>query len=127
MGRLYAGLGPALILTINPGLEFMLVETLRDFYRSKFSQQPTSSIIFIISAIAKIGATVLTYPSILAKVKMQNSGESNLFHVLKEIFKAGGFTAFYAGLQIQLFKAVLFASIRNTAKEKIERFLKTDK
>lgn len=101
----------------------MIVETLKDFYRTKLSLQPNSAVTFSISAIAKIGATLCTYPYILAKVKMQNSGESSVFNVIKEIFKSGGFTALYVGIQIQLLKGVLFASIRNTAKEKIDKLI----
>uniref|UniRef100_A0A7S4IVH3 Uncharacterized protein n=1 Tax=Vannella robusta TaxID=1487602 RepID=A0A7S4IVH3_9EUKA len=125
LGRLYAGLGPSLVLTVNPGIEFMIMETLKDLYTSNVSvEEPASSVTFSISAIAKIGATILTYPLILAKVRMQNSGETNLFYLVAKMFKNGGITAMYTGLQIQLIKAVLFTSIRNTAKEKLVKLLK---
>lgn len=120
--RLYAGLGPSLILTINPGIEFMIVESLRDFWTSTIGQLDSSST-FTISAIAKIGATIMTYPYILAKVKMQNSGETNVMSLWQKLLKEGGIPALYTGLQIQLTKAVLFASLRNTAKEKLAKLL----
>ena len=116
--KLYAGIGPALILTINPGLEFTIMESLKDFYTDKTGKTKlSSSVNFVIAAMGKIGATLSTYPYILAKVRMQNSGETSMLTLVSKMFAETGVLGFYSGMQIQLIKSITFATTRNVMKE----------
>ena len=122
--KLYAGIGPALILTVNPGIEFTIIESLADFYKEKTNQKRLGGLAtFIISAIGKICATLVTYPYILSKVRMQNSGETNLFALVSKMISESGILGLYAGIQIQLLKSVMFACVRNLVKEKINSLM----
>jgi len=124
--NLYAGFGPALILTLNPGLEFMVLEWLTQQYNKNFNKDgkpPNSAVNFVKAALSKCVATLLTYPYILIKVRMQNSGSSGIAKVFFEILQTQGFFGLFAGIQIQLFKSVLFSSIRSVALEKILQFV----
>ena len=113
-----------MILTVNPGIEFTIIESLADFYKDKTNQKRLGGLAtFIISAIGKIGATLVTYPYILSKVRMQNSGETNLFVLVSKMISESGILGLYAGIQIQLIKSVMFACVRNLVKEKINSLM----
>ena len=92
--------------------------------RKKIEQHKIPSHInFIIAGFAKIIATLITYPYILTKVCMQNSG-SSFWNVVRDIYKTDGFFAFFRGLQIQLIKAVLTSAFRSMAVGKILQLFK---
>ncbi len=60
---------------------------------------------------AKLVATVVTYPYIMAKTRLQMKGSANKYSgitdVLTQIVKTEGITGWYAGMGAQLFKSVL--------------------
>ena len=108
------------MLTTNPGIEFTIIEALKDLYLRRLGRPTGSLATFAISAASKIGATLATYPYILAKVRMENSGAPSALLLLSEVYSAEGLLGFYKGVQIQLIKAVLFTSFRNTIKQWVE-------
>ncbi|CAM0872085.1 unnamed protein product [Alopecurus aequalis] len=81
----WKGLVPTLIMVCNPSIQFMIYETLSKRLQSKRSgkQLPKKNItameVFLLGAIAKLGATVVTYPLLVVKVasKTRNWQERN--------------------------------------------------
>lgn len=81
----------------------------------------TSFQVFAIGAISKSLATIVTYPYIMAKVKLQYESESSsASSVLKREWKRDGFSGLYKGLTAQILKAVLSQSILFVSKEKLQ-------
>lgn len=71
---LWCGLKPALVLTINPAITYGVFERMKTaMLRSKptGSKSLSSMEIFILGLICKTLATVITYPYIMAKVRLQ--------------------------------------------------------
>eukprot|EP01095_Lingulamoeba_sp_RSL-Kostka_P005643 TRINITY_DN1705_c3_g1_i1.p1 TRINITY_DN1705_c3_g1~~TRINITY_DN1705_c3_g1_i1.p1 ORF type:complete len:346 (+),score=94.80 TRINITY_DN1705_c3_g1_i1:310-1347(+) len=149
---LYKGLVPSLILTLNPAIQYMIFDKLKRFWlkylrkrkRNSTRQQNNSTKntqnnkcekkltklpsfhIFIIGAIAKIIATLVTYPYIMAKVRMQINKKQNVgtLVVLLAVLKEDGFFGLYSGLQTQIYKSVIGTSLMYMAKEKIHNTVK---
>ena len=80
LAGLYRGLGPALILVINPTIQYMVYSKCREYYLA--AKKPSSAArgaaatansveVFVLGAIAKVAATLVTYPYILVKSVMQ--------------------------------------------------------
>ncbi|XP_053381876.1 peroxisomal membrane protein PMP34-like [Mercenaria mercenaria] len=60
---LWNGTKPSLILTSNPAIQFMVYETVKRYFQKKLHQNELSGLLyFIIGAISKTVATVVTYP-----------------------------------------------------------------
>ncbi|KAL5209036.1 hypothetical protein ABZP36_004659 [Zizania latifolia] len=73
----WKGVVPALIMVSNPAIQFMLYETLlkklkkRRASNLKGADGLTALEIFLLGAVAKLGATVVTYPLLVAKARLQ--------------------------------------------------------
>jgi TRAP-type C4-dicarboxylate transport system permease large subunit len=69
---LWKGLGPALVLVVNPAITYGCTERLKHMWKvSKRKDALSAFEMFVIGALAKMLATVVTYPYIIAKVRMQ--------------------------------------------------------
>jgi len=80
LSAFWKGLRPSLILTINPAITHLCYERLRGFLLQK-KKTLSAYDIFIIAAISKTIATVITYPYIMAKVRLQaNSHKPKAFN-----------------------------------------------
>ncbi|VAI08130.1 unnamed protein product [Triticum turgidum subsp. durum] len=72
----WKGLVPTLIMVCNPSIQFMIYETLSKRLKSKRSgkrfpkKNITAMEVFLIGAMAKLGATLVTYPLLVVKVKI---------------------------------------------------------
>lgn len=123
---LYAGLGPAMILTLNPAIQFMVFDQLKTMMQSSpvFSAIYKHSIInFLLGAFSKIVATFVTYPYVMAKTRMQSkSTSSSSIGIMLKVFRASGFAGLYSGLRATLLKAVLFSALLFMVKEKFHHF-----
>ena len=79
---LWRGLGPSLVLVINPSITYGVFERLKALIletRGKDESKILSSLqVFVLGAMAKTLATVVTYPYIMAKVRLQWKKESNI-------------------------------------------------
>lgn len=64
---------------------------------------------FLVGALSKTLATVVTFPYILAKVRLQakNTPYAGAIDVLSRIAKEKGIKGWYQGMQAQITKAVL--------------------
>ncbi|CAG8579794.1 22860_t:CDS:2 [Racocetra persica] len=67
---LWKGLGPSLVLCINPAITYGAFERFKDIMlKRNFNLTP--GLIFWLGALSKTIATVVTYPYIMAKVRLQ--------------------------------------------------------
>lgn len=74
---------------------------------------------FVFGAIGKVAATIVTYPYIMAKVRLQWKGGvayKGTMDVLWQVLKSEGFWGLYSGLRPQLVKSVLAAALMYLAK-----------
>lgn len=72
---LWSGTVPSLMLVSNPALQFMMYEALKRRF-SKIPEQTSTMNIFMLGAMAKMFATVLTYPLQLIQTKLRHGNKS---------------------------------------------------
>lgn len=152
----FDGIGASLILTSNPSIQYTVFEQLKDRIlaskkvkniangrrassESEFSG--TSPVVlsaltaFLLGALSKTVATVITYPAIRCKVLLQAAetedneqqrqiaGHSErspkkMIDAIRIIWHREGALGFYKGLQAQILKTILSASLMLMIKEK---------
>lgn len=147
---LWLGIKPGLVLTVNPAITYGVFERLKNVVLA--AQQATSSKLspwttFVIGALSKTLATVVTYPYIMAKVRIQarsadkedaevhhyENPEPHHFHhekhkhvgaleILGRVWKREGFFGWYQGMQAQITKAVLSQALLFMSKEQFEHW-----
>ena len=97
--RLFAGVMPALVLVINPILQYTVYEQLKNFVEKKRRITPRDS--FYLGALGKLAATSITYPYITVKSRMhvagKNGTEENTFSSLRRILREEGWSGLYGG------------------------------
>ncbi|KAK1410713.1 hypothetical protein QVD17_37252 [Tagetes erecta] len=138
----FDGLGISLLLTSNPAIQYTVFDQLkqklldRKLKRVGNGTAPESLSAFsafLLGAISKSIATVLTYPAIRCKVMIQAADSNDdddikknkqkprktLMSVLDAIWKREGVFGFFKGLQAQILKTVLSSALLLMIKEKI--------
>lgn len=119
LGALWAGVGPSLILVLNPAIQFTIYESLK----RRVMPKSTPSF-FLIGAISKAIATVLTYPLQLVQAKLRHgSSNMNAIALLLSILKKKGPTALFQGLEAKLLQTVMTAALMFALYEKIARYV----
>jgi solute carrier family 25 (peroxisomal adenine nucleotide transporter), member 17 len=135
---LWRGLKPSLVLVVNPAITYGLFERFKDaMYPNSPRLSPGQS--FCVGAVSKTVATIVTYPYIMAKVRMQfKPPKSDIEHesqddsdidrhdgavqILRKVYNKTGFLGWYQvdlrlmsadeqGLSTQISKAVLTQAI----------------
>ncbi|KAJ9067812.1 hypothetical protein DSO57_1035362 [Entomophthora muscae] len=130
---LWRGLKPSLVLVVNPSITYGVFEKLKGYWLNlKGRRNLTSLEIFTFGAISKTVATIVTYPYIMAKVRLQWKAPKHVaenpeyvpykdsIDVLKRVFKKKGFFGWYEGMNAQISKAVLSQVILFFVKEKVD-------
>lgn len=135
----FRGLGPALVLVINPILQYTLFEQLKNILiarrklmlNSKMSSKTIDSVMtlgdidfFLLGAISKLFATGATYPYLTVKSRMQSGqaegrGYRGTYDGLSQIVKKDGVKGLYRGIAPKLTQSVLTAAFLFLAKERI--------
>jgi hypothetical protein len=105
---LWRGLKPSLVLVVNPSITYGAFEKLKDAWLSRVGRTQLSSWeVFVVGALAKTIATIVTYPYIMAKVRMQWKPSQqdcarglairyrSAIHVLRQTYKTEGFFGWY--------------------------------
>jgi solute carrier family 25 (peroxisomal adenine nucleotide transporter), member 17 len=102
---LFAGVVPALVLVINPILQYTLFEQMKNSYEKKRRVTPT--VAFFLGALGKLFATSVTYPYITVKSQMHvaRPGEKKegVFEALNRVIKEEGYAGLYKGESHLLF------------------------
>ncbi|CAE6529852.1 unnamed protein product [Rhizoctonia solani] len=72
VGGLWAGIKPSMVLTVNPAITYGAFERIKSvMLASTGSPKLTPGKAFLVGALSKTLATVVTYPYIMAKVRLQ--------------------------------------------------------
>ncbi|XP_066531277.1 peroxisomal membrane protein PMP34 isoform X2 [Hoplias malabaricus] len=129
---LWNGTFPSLLLVLNPGIQFMIYETLKRQLKSGVHTELSSLEVFVIGAIAKAVATTVTYPlqtvqSILRfgqnrqpkeQSKLLSSLRSVTYLIINRV-RRSGVLGLFKGLEAKLLQTVLTAALMFLLYEKI--------
>lgn len=95
---LFAGVIPALVLVINPILQYTLFEQLKNTVEKR--RKVTPVVAFLLGALGKLFATAITYPYITVKSQMHVQNEGNKegsLAALARIVRERGYAGLYRG------------------------------
>ena len=96
---LFAGVIPALVLVINPILQYTIFEQLKNVVEKRRRVKPRDA--FFLGALGKLAATSITYPYITVKSRMhvasKNGPNDNMFQSLRRIIHEEGWAGLYKG------------------------------
>jgi adenine nucleotide transporter 17 len=96
--RLFAGVMPALVLVINPILQYTIFEQLKQVLEKRRKVTATDS--FLLGALGKLAATSITYPYITVKSRAhvaQGERREGMTASLKRIVREEGVGGLYGG------------------------------
>ncbi|XP_057981714.1 peroxisomal nicotinamide adenine dinucleotide carrier [Malania oleifera] len=131
----WKGVFPTLIMVSNPSIQFMLYETMLKKLKkrrasSKIGGSPrvTALEIFLLGALAKLGATVVTYPLLVVKSRLQAKqvigGDKRHYYkgtvdAAVKMVRYEGFSGFYKGMSTKIVQSVLAAAVLFMVKEEL--------
>ncbi|KAJ4877679.1 Peroxisomal adenine nucleotide carrier 2 [Raphanus sativus] len=141
-GDAYDGMGITLLLTPNPAIQYTVFDQLKqnlvEKRKAKANKDSSPVVIssfmaFLLGAISKTAATVITYPLIRCKVMIQAADDTKdseakrprerikktIPGVIYAIWEKEGVLGFFKGLQAQILKTVLSSALLLMIKEKI--------
>ncbi|RKP12884.1 mitochondrial carrier domain-containing protein [Piptocephalis cylindrospora] len=129
---LWKGLKPSLLLVVNPAITYGAYERLQNWVLSVTHRTRLSPLqVFLVGALAKAIATIVTYPYIMAKVRLQwkpsreekATGRAPRYRgaldVLRKVYRHNGFFGLYTGMQAQIGKAVLSQALLMLMKDRL--------
>ncbi|KAE9405205.1 mitochondrial carrier [Gymnopus androsaceus JB14] len=148
VGGLWLGIKPGLVLTVNPAITYGMYERVKSLLllakaKAGSNDKMSAGQSFLIGALSKTLATVVTYPYIMAKVRIQarsadmeedpEHSKPHTYHhakskhpgaldVLKKVWKREGVVGWYQGMQAQIIKAVLSQALLFMSKEQFEKW-----
>ncbi|KAL2174363.1 mitochondrial carrier domain-containing protein [Thermothelomyces heterothallicus CBS 202.75] len=109
---LFAGVVPALVLVINPILQYTLFEQMKNAVERKRRVTPTMA--FFLGALGKLFATTVTYPYITVKSQMHvaKAGEKKegVMEAINRVIKEEGYAGLYKGIGPKVTQSVLTAA-----------------
>ncbi|POS71752.1 peroxisomal membrane protein Pmp47 [Diaporthe helianthi] len=114
---LFAGVLPALVLVINPILQYTLFEQLKNAVEKRRRVTPT--VAFFLGALGKLFATSITYPYITVKSQAHVAGGSGdvvdkkegMSGAIRRIVKEEGYAGLYKGIGPKVTQSVLTAAL----------------
>ncbi|KAM4055401.1 mitochondrial carrier protein [Hirsutella rhossiliensis] len=127
---LWRGLKASLVLVVNPAITYGAYERLSSiFFPVESKLKPWQA--FLLGALSKALATIVTQPLIVAKVGLQSkpprtrSGKpfKSFIEVMKFIVKHEGALGLFKGIGPQIFKGFLVQGILMMTKERVELLL----
>ncbi|KAK2749216.1 hypothetical protein FQN57_006831 [Myotisia sp. PD_48] len=111
-GALFSGVLPALVLVINPILQYTIFEQLKNVVERR--RKMTVKDAFYLGALGKLLATSITYPYITVKSRMhvasREGPKQSLNGSLKKIVKEEGWSGLYKGIGPKVSQSVLTAA-----------------
>lgn len=111
---LFAGVVPALVLVINPILQYTIFEQLKNIIEKKNKKSITPFIAFLLGALGKLFATSITYPYITVKSRMhvagKEGGKESMMKAMSRIIREEGWKGLYGGVGPKVTQSVLTAA-----------------
>lgn len=96
---LFAGIFPALVLIINPILQYTIFEQLKNALEKR--RVVTAKDTFFLGAIGKLLATTITYPYITVKSRMhiasKDAHNDTVMNGIRKVIRNEGWTGLYKG------------------------------
>jgi len=137
----WRGIGPALVLVINPVLQYTVFEQLKNFLVNKRTAKMRAAGIatavavlsdrdyFLLGALSKLVATSVTYPYIVVKSRLQAGRPNALKYTssvdgILTILKEEGVEGLYKGIGSKLVQSVLTAAILFAGQRRIYEITK---
>lgn len=107
---LFSGVVPALVLVINPILQYTLFEQMKNSLEKK--RRVTPGIAFLLGALGKLFATSVTYPYITVKSQMHVAGgkKEGMMQAINRVIKEEGYKGLYKGIGPKVTQSVLTAA-----------------
>ncbi|GAA5916242.1 hypothetical protein JCM8208_003918 [Rhodotorula glutinis] len=139
---LWRGLKPSLVLCVNPAITYGMFERIKTL-SLKPGEKMTPLKAFVVGALSKTLATVVTYPYIMAKTRLQAGDDdedddvtwearhskgkpkeryNGAIDCLQQVYSEEGFTGWYQGMQAQITKAVLSQALLFGIKDALEAY-----
>ncbi|KAL5217784.1 hypothetical protein ABZP36_018468 [Zizania latifolia] len=129
----WKGVIPTLIMVSNPAIQFMLYETLlkklkrRRASNLKGADGLTALEIFLLGAVAKLGATVVTYPLLVVKARLQvkeiiedkRHRYKGTFDAITKMMRYEGLSGFYKGMSTKIVQSVFASALLFMIKEEL--------
>ncbi|KAF2156478.1 mitochondrial carrier [Myriangium duriaei CBS 260.36] len=109
--RLFAGVLPALVLVINPILQYTIFEQLKNALERRRKVTPTDS--FYMGALGKLAATTITYPYITVKSRAHvatGGSKEGMIASFNRIKREEGWAGLYGGIGPKVTQSVLTAA-----------------
>lgn len=127
---LFAGVLPALVLVVNPIIQYTIFEQIKNVIIAANGVKSFSAIkAFFIGAFGKLVATTLTYPYITLKSRMhvkkktlsdsESQAKLSMYQEIKKIVTEEGLEGLYRGLGIKLFQSITTAAFLFYFKEEL--------
>lgn len=110
---LFAGVVPALVLVINPILQYTLFEQMKNAYERRQKRGITPQVAFVLGALGKLFATSVTYPYITVKSQMHvagDGGKEGAVAALRRVVRDEGYAGLYKGIGPKVAQSVLTAA-----------------
>lgn len=131
----FRGLRPALILVVNPVIQFTVFEQLKNALvrrrrmAGRVNRLLTDLDFFLLGAISKLVATGVTYPYIVVKSRLQAGHTAaaryrSALHGLRTIIAEEGISGIYKGAGPKLLQSVLTAAILFASQRRIYELTK---
>ncbi|KAI0162625.1 hypothetical protein LQW54_005778 [Pestalotiopsis sp. IQ-011] len=108
---LFRGVVPALVLVINPILQYTLFEQMKNVVEKK--RRITPGVAFVLGALGKLFATSITYPYITVKSQMHVAGNGQregMGQAISRVIKEEGYKGLYKGIAPKVTQSVLTAA-----------------
>lgn len=121
VGALWQGVGPALVLVINPIIQYTIFEQLKNVIEKRRKLTPWDA--FALGALGKLIATGSTYPYITLKARMQlrqkATDQYTFLSGFAKIMKDEGVSGLYKGIGPKILQSVLTAALLFAFKEQL--------
>ncbi|KAF4123843.1 solute carrier family 25 (peroxisomal adenine nucleotide transporter), member 17 [Geosmithia morbida] len=107
---LFSGVLPALVLVVNPILQYTLFEQMKNSVEKRRPVTPT--VAFFLGALGKLFATSVTYPYITVKSQMHvaTQKKEGMTETLRRVVSQEGYAGLYKGIGPKVTQSVLTAA-----------------
>lgn len=108
---LFAGVIPALILVINPILQYTAFEQMKNYVEKR--RKITPGVAFLLGALGKVFATSITYPYITVKSQMhvaEQGKKEGVTQALRRVIREEGYAGLYKGIAPKVTQSALTAA-----------------
>jgi len=125
---LWKGVIPALILVANPTIQYTAAEKLKIILLKRRSNNKLTRVdIFFIGAMSKLVATLITYPYITVKTRLQmkqnDQNYNGTLDVMLKIIRNEGFAGFFKGIRTKLLQSVLNSAFLFLSQEELSALI----